>query len=101
LPSVSLAIPLSAILMRMTRASLLEVINEDYIRTARAKGLNSSGIYFKHALSNAMIPIITVIGLQVGALLTGTVITETIFDWPGLGSLLLNAIHRRDYPMVQ
>ncbi|MCB0411509.1 MAG: ABC transporter permease [Bdellovibrionales bacterium] len=101
LPAVSLAIPLSAVLMRLTRASMLEVINEDYIRTARSKGLDNPVVFFKHALSNALIPIITVVGLQVGALLTGTVITETIFDWPGLGTLLLGSIQRRDYPVVQ
>lgn len=101
LPAISLAIPLGAILMRLTRASMLEVIHEDYIRVARSKGLGTRDIYFSHALSNALIPIITVVGLQVGALLTGTVITETIFDWPGLGTLLLGAIQRRDYPVVQ
>lgn len=101
LPAVSLAIPLGAILMRLTRASMLEVIHEEYIRVARSKGLDFKLIYFKHALANALIPIITVVGLQVGALLTGTVITETIFDWPGLGTLLLGAITRRDYPVVQ
>lgn len=101
LPAVSLALPLGAIIMRMTRASMLEVIREDYIRTARAKGASSTLVYFKHALRNALMPIITIVGLQIGALLTGTVITETIFDWPGLGTLLFGAIQQRDYPLVQ
>ncbi len=101
LPALSLALPLGAVIVRMTRTAMLEVINEDYIRTAHSKGLGENKIYFKHALRNAMIPIVTIIGLQLGALLTGTVITETIFDWPGLGTLLFNSIQRRDYPVVQ
>jgi ABC-type dipeptide/oligopeptide/nickel transport system permease component len=80
---------------------MLDVIDEDFMRTARAKGLSENKIYFKHGLRNALMPIVTVIGLQLGALLTGTVITETIFDWPGLGTLLFNSIQRRDYPVVQ
>ncbi|MEZ4870849.1 MAG: ABC transporter permease [Bdellovibrionales bacterium] len=101
LPSLSLAIPLGSVLIRMTRASVIEVMNEDYIRTAQAKGLSQLAMYFKHALKNAMIPILTTLGLQLGALLTGTVITETIFDWPGIGTLLFNSIQQRDYPLVQ
>ena len=101
LPSLSLGLALSAILMRMTRASLLEVIKSDYIRTARAKGLSPFLIYFKHALRNALIPIITIIGLQFGAVITGAVITETIFDWPGIGTLFYNSIQQRNYPLVQ
>ena len=101
LPALSLALPLGAVILRMTRASMLEVVHEDYIRTARAKGASGMRIYFAHALSNALIPIVTIVGLQLGALLTGTVITETIFDWPGLGTLLYNSIQRRDYPVVQ
>lgn len=101
LPACSLALPLGAVILRMTRASVLDVLNEDYIRTARSKGLSNGTIYFKHALRNAMIPIVTVVGLQLSALLTGTVITETIFDWPGIGSLIFTAIQRRDYPLVQ
>jgi peptide/nickel transport system permease protein len=101
LPAVSLALPLGAVLLRLTRASMLEVLHEDYLRTARAKGLSPLQRYLKHALANALIPVITLSGLQLGALLTGTVITETIFDWPGLGTLLLGAIQGRDYPMVQ
>lgn len=101
LPAVSLALPLGAVLMRMTRASMLDVLHEDYVRVAKAKGLNSFKIFYVHALRNALIPIITIVGLQFGAILTGTVITETIFDWPGLGTLLFDAIQRRDYPLVQ
>ena len=101
LPAFSLALALSAIIMRMTRTSMLEVIREDYIRTAKSKGLNKVKIYFKHALRNALMPVITIVGLQFGALLTGTVITETIFDWPGIGTLFFGAIQERNYPLVQ
>lgn len=101
LPALSLAIPLSTIILRMTRTSMLEVINEDYIRSAKAKGCSSFQIYFKHALRNALMPIITIVGLQFGALLTGTVITETIFDWPGVGSLFFQSIQERNYPLIQ
>lgn len=101
LPSISLAFPLGAVILRMSRTALLDVLREDYIRTATAKGVPDRLIYFKHALRNALIPIVTVVGLQAAALLTGTVITETIFDWPGLGSLLYLAIQKRDYPLVQ
>lgn len=101
LPAMSLAIPLSAILTRMTRASMMEVMNEDYIRTARSKGLRPSQIFFRHALKNALMPVITLIGLQFGALLTGAVVVETIFDWPGLGTLLYNSLMKRDYPIIQ
>lgn len=101
LPALSLAIPLSAVILRISRASMLEVTGEDFIRTARAKGLSERKVYMVHALRNALIPVITIVGLQLGALLTGTVITETIFDWPGIGTLLLSAIQQRDYPVVQ
>lgn len=101
LPAVCLGLSLSAILMRMTRASMLEVIKEDYIRTAVSKGVSKTTLYFKHALRNALMPVITIVGLQFGALLTGTVITETIFDWPGIGSLFFEAIQQRNYPVVQ
>lgn len=101
LPALSLALPLGAIILRMTRTQMLEEIKQDYIRVARSKGLSDFPVFYKHALRNALIPVITIIGLQVGALLTGTVITETIFDWPGVGSLLLQAIQQRDYPIVQ
>lgn len=101
LPSVSLALPLGAVLLRMTRASMLDVLHEDYVRVAKAKGLGPVKVFYVHALRNALIPVITIVGLQFGAILTGTVITETIFDWPGLGTLLFDAIQRRDYPLVQ
>lgn len=101
LPSISLAVMLSSIVMRMTRTQMLEILKEDYILVARAKGLRPFYIYFKHALANALSPIITIVGLQFGALLTGTVITETIFDWPGIGTLLFDAIQQRNYPLVQ
>lgn len=101
LPALTLGLGMAAILSRMTRAAMLEVLNEDYIRTARAKGLAEHRIILRHALRNAMIPITTLLGLQLGALLGGAVITETIFSWPGLGQLMVDAIQKRDYPVVQ
>ena len=101
LPSLSLALPLGAILMRMTRASMQEALSQDYVRVAYSKGITKRRLYFHHALRNALMPIVTVVGLQIGTLLTGTVITETIFSWPGLGTLLFDAINQRDYPIVQ
>lgn len=101
LPALTLGTALSAILSRMIRATLLETLSEDYIRTARAKGLPWPTIVFKHALRNALLPVITLLGLQLGALLGGTVITEIVFSWPGIGQLTIEAIHRRDYPVVQ
>lgn len=101
LPSITLGTALAAILARMLRASLLEVLHEDYIRTARAKGLPSRIVYGKHALLNALLPVVTILGLQLGTLLGGAVITEVVFDWPGLGQLLVESIQRRDYPVVQ
>ncbi len=101
LPALTLGMGMAALLSRMTRASLVAVLGEDFVRTARAKGLPERRVVLVHALRNALIPIITVIGLQVGALLSGAIITESIFDWPGLGSLLLEAIRSRDYPVVQ
>jgi dipeptide transport system permease protein len=85
----------------MTRSSMLEVLREDYIRTARAKGLTPARVIVVHALRNALIPVVTVIGLQVGTLLAGAVLTETLFSWPGIGKWLIDAISRRDYPVVQ
>jgi peptide/nickel transport system permease protein len=101
LPAISLGLASSAIVARMVRSSMLEVIGLDYIRTARAKGLSRSTLITRHALPNALIPTITVIGLQFGALLAGATITETIFAWPGLGSLLVQSILNRDFPVVQ
>lgn len=101
LPALTLGTALAAILSRMVRASLLEVLGEDYIRTAKAKGLRGVVIITKHALRNALLPVITIIGLQLGALLGGAVITEMIFSWPGLGQLTIESIQKRDYPVVQ
>ena len=101
LPAITLGMGMSAILSRMTRASMLEVLNKEYIITARAKGLSSAVVIMKHAFRNALIPVVTVIGLQFGALLAGAVITETIFSWPGIGRLMIQGIYTRDYPIVQ
>jgi ABC-type dipeptide/oligopeptide/nickel transport system permease component len=101
LPAVTLGLGLSAILTRMTRTSLLEVLNEDYIRTARAKGLSERQVLLKHALRAALLPLVTIVGLQMGSLLAGAVITETIFSWNGIGRLLVDSIEKRDYPVTQ
>lgn len=101
LPALTLSLGLAAILTQVTRASMLEVVREDFVNVARAKGAGPIRLWFKHALANAMMPIITIIGLQFGALLTGTVIVETIFDWPGIGTLLFQSIQQRNYPLVQ
>lgn len=101
LPALTLGFGLSAILTRMTRTSLLEVLNDDYIRTARAKGLSERTVILNHALRAALLPIITIVGLQMGSLLAGTVITETIFSWDGIGRLLVESIEKRDYPVTQ
>jgi len=101
LPAITLGTALAAVLSRMTRASLLERLGEDYLTVARAKGLPEWKVILKHALRNALIPIITVMGLQFGALLSGAIITENVFSWPGIGTLLINAIEARDYPLVQ
>ena len=101
LPALTLGLGLSAILTRMTRTSLLEVLSDDYIRTARAKGLTESNVIIHHALRAALLPIITIVGLQMGSLLAGTVITETIFSWDGIGRLLVESIEKRDYPVTQ
>lgn len=101
LPALTLGTSLAAILARMVRSSVLEVLGEDYIRTARAKGLSPAVVLWGHALRNAWLPVLTLVGLQLGGLLGGAVITETIFAWPGLGSLLVEAIQGRDYPVVQ
>ncbi len=101
LPAVTLGLASTGIVARFTRSSMLEVIRQDYIRTARAKGLSERLVYYRHALKNALIPVVTVIGLQVGFLLGGAVLTETVFSWPGLGSLLIRGIATRDFPLVQ
>ncbi len=101
LPATVLGAFSMAIISRLTRSSMLEVLNLDYVRTARAKGLNERTVIMRHAFRNALIPVVTVLGLQMGVLLGGAVITETIFAWPGIGRLLINAISQRDYPLVQ
>jgi dipeptide transport system permease protein len=101
LPSIVLGTVPLAVIARMTRSSMLEVLREDYVRTARAKGLSPARVVFVHALRNALVPVVTVIGLAVGSLLAGAVLTETIFSWPGVGKWLIDAISRRDYPVVQ
>ena len=101
LPTLVLGTVPMAVIARMTRSSLLEVLREDYMRTARAKGLSPSRVVIVHGLRNALIPVITVVGLQTGALLGGAVLTETIFSWPGIGKWLIDSIARRDYPVVQ
>jgi peptide/nickel transport system permease protein len=101
LPSVAMGASLAAILTRMVRTAMLEELGQDYIRTARAKGLSEAAVVCRHALPNALVPIITVVGLQFGALLAGAIVTETIFSWPGLGRLTVSAISNRDYALVQ
>jgi len=101
LPALTLGTAMAAILSRMIRSTLLEVLGEDYIRTARAKGLSGYQVVMHHALRNAMLPIITLIGLQLGTLLGGAVITEIVFSWPGVGQLTIEAIQKRDYPVLQ
>ncbi|MBM7856068.1 peptide/nickel transport system permease protein [Desulfohalotomaculum tongense] len=101
MPATALASYSMAIIARMTRSTMLEIIRQDYIRTARAKGLKETVVTYKHALRNALIPVITVIGLQMGVLMGGAVLTETVFSWPGIGGRLVDAIMASDYPMVQ
>jgi len=101
LPAVTMGSALAAILTRMVRTSMLEELSQDYIRTARAKGLPESTVVYRHALRNAMIPVLTVLGLQFGALLAGAIVTEKIFSWPGIGRLTIDAISNRDYFVVQ
>ena len=101
MPSVTLSTYVMALLARLTRSNMLDVLREQYVRTARAKGLREAVIVHKHALMSAALPIVTVLGLQVGALLSGAVVTETVFNWPGIGTLALRAIQQRDYPVVQ
>ncbi len=101
LPAVTLGLGMGAILTRMVRTSMLEELGQDYIRTARAKGLSEDVVVYRHALRNALNPVLTVIGLQFGSLLAGAIVTETIFGWPGIGRLTLSAISNRDYALVQ
>jgi peptide/nickel transport system permease protein len=101
LPAITLGAALAAILTRMVRTSVIEELSSDYVRTARAKGLSNSAVLFRHAFRNALIPIITILGLQFGTLLAGTIVTESIFSWPGVGRLAVQAIEARDYPLLQ
>ena len=101
LPAVALALPSTAMVARMTRSSVLEVLREDYVRTARAKGVHERWVVTKHALRNAAIPVLTLLGLQAGQLMGGAVLTETVFAWPGLGRLMVKAIFARDYVLLQ
>jgi peptide/nickel transport system permease protein len=101
LPATAMGASLAAILMRMVRTAMLEELGQDYIRTARAKGLSEHAVVWRHALPNALVPIVTVVGLQFGALLAGAIVTEKIFSWPGLGRLVVDAISNRDYALVQ
>ena len=101
LPAATLGAALAAILTRMVRSAMLEELSSDYVRTARAKGLSTRVVLLRHALRNALIPIVTILGLQFGTLLAGTIVTETIFSWPGIGRLTVTAISSRDYPLLQ
>jgi ABC-type dipeptide/oligopeptide/nickel transport system permease component len=101
LPAVTLGAALAAILTRMVRTAMMEELSSDYVRTARAKGLPESAVLFRHAFRNALIPVLTILGLQFGTLLAGTIVTETIFSWPGIGRLAVQAITSRDYPLLQ
>lgn len=101
MPALTLGLALMAIIMRLTRSGMLDVLNEDYIRTARAKGLSGWGVITRHAMKNMLIPLVTVVGLQLGSVLSGAVIIETVFAWSGVGLVLVTAIGARDYPLVQ
>jgi peptide/nickel transport system permease protein len=101
LPAATLGAALAAILTRMVRGSMIEELSSDYVRTARAKGIRETAVLFRHAFPNALIPVITIVGLQFGSLLAGTIVTETIFSWPGIGRLAVQAISARDYPLLQ
>jgi peptide/nickel transport system permease protein len=101
LPAVTLGTFLIGLIIRLTRSSMLDVLGQDYVRTARAKGLAEQAVILRHALRNALIPVVTLLGLQLGLLLGGAVITETVFAWPGVGMLTVTAIHQHDYPVVQ
>jgi peptide/nickel transport system permease protein len=101
MPAITLGAALAAILTRMVRSSVIEELDQDYVKTARAKGLIEPAVVYKHVLKNGLIPVITIVGLQFGVLLGGAIITEQIFNWPGIGTLTLEAIRARDYPLVQ
>jgi peptide/nickel transport system permease protein len=101
MPAITVGLPLSAVVMRQTRNSMLQVLSQDYIRTAEAKGLRTARIVFRHALRNALIPVVTVVGLQIGGLIGGSVVTETMFSMPGLGRMIVEGIFQRDYAPVQ
>ncbi len=101
LPSLTLGAAVAAVMARFTRASFVEVINEDFVRTARAKGLKERSVIFKHSLRNALIPVVTMMGLQFGFLLGGSIVVEAVFNWPGVGRLLVDAVTMRDYPVIQ
>jgi len=101
LPSITLGAGVAAVIARFTRSSLMEVLKEDYVRTARAKGLHNNFVILKHALRNALIPVVTMTGMQFGFLLGGSVVVETVFSWPGLGRLLIDSVAFRDYPIIQ
>jgi peptide/nickel transport system permease protein len=100
MPAIALGTGMMGLIMRVTRSSVLEIMNEDYVRTARAKGLGERTVLWRHVLRNALVPIITVVGLELGTLLSGSIIVETVFAWPGSGSLLIAAIQSRDYPLI-
>jgi peptide/nickel transport system permease protein len=100
MPAIALGTGMMGLVMRVTRSSVLEIMSEDYVRTARAKGLGENRILWKHVLRNSLVPVITVVGLELGTLLSGSIIVETVFAWPGSGSLLISAIQSRDYPLI-
>jgi peptide/nickel transport system permease protein len=100
MPAIALGTGMMGLVMRVTRSSVLEIMNEDYVRTARAKGLGENTVLWRHVLRNALVPVITVVGLELGTLLSGSIIVETVFAWPGSGSLLISAIQSRDYPLI-
>ena len=101
LPSITLGAAVAAVMARFTRASFVEVVQEDYVRTARAKGLRERVVLAKHCLRNALIPVITMMGLQFGFLLGGSIVVESVFNWPGVGRLLVDSVNMRDYPVIQ
>jgi peptide/nickel transport system permease protein len=100
MPAIALGAGMMGLVMRVTRSSVLEIMSEDYVRTARAKGLGERTVLWRHVLRNALVPVITVVGLELGTLLSGSIIVETVFAWPGSGSLLIAAIQSRDYPLI-